>query len=175
MAKKRVSKILTLLGFDEQTEDTLDPRDELPVYTRPEPPAQERFRRTADPAVVPATAGARRDERRVADIQSMPSSSAMRMVVYQPQNFEDTQTIIDSLKGGRPVIVNLENLQIDAAQRVLDFISGAIYALGGSVRKISKGIFLLAPPGVDISGNLATGLPGELRQRATQETYRKRD
>jgi cell division inhibitor SepF len=89
----------------------------------------------------------------------------MRMVVFQPQSFEDTQTLIDSLKGNRPVIVNLENLNVDAAQRVLDFVSGAIYALDGSVRKISKGIFLMAPAGVDISGNLATGLPGELRQQ----------
>lgn len=182
MAGKGINKILTLLGFDEQTEDDMDPRDDLPIYTRPEPPSpveRDRSRRTGvgEPTVIPATAGIRRDERRVTGITNTPanSSGAVRMVVYQPQNFEDTQTIIDSLKGNRPVIVNLENLQIDAAQRVLDFISGAIYALDGSVRKISKGIFLLAPPGVDISGNLASGLPGELRQKSMQESYRRRD
>ena len=92
MAKKRVSKILTLLGFDEQTEDTLDPRDELPVYTRPEPPANASGDRRSGGSS--GDRGARRDER-VADIQST-SSSTVRMVVYQPQNFEDTQTIIDS-------------------------------------------------------------------------------
>lgn len=180
MAGKGINKILTLLGFDEQIEEESGVRDDLPIYTRPQTPySHDRSRRSSESetTAVPATAGARSDERRAAGIQSMPNapSSAVRMVVYQPQNFEDTQTIIDSLKGGRPVIVNLENLQIDAAQRVLDFISGAIYALDGSVRKISKGIFLLAPPGVDISGNLATGLPGELRQKKTQESYKRRD
>ena len=90
-------------------------------------------------------------------------SSAVRMVVFQPQTYEDTQTIIDNLKAKKPVIVNLENLNVEVAQRVLDFISGAIYALDGSVRKVSKGIFLLAPKGVDISGNFASGLPGSVR------------
>jgi len=93
---------------------------------------------------------------------SAPSSSQadqgsfMRMVVFQPQTYDDTQTIIDNLKSGKPVIVNLETLNPDIAQRVLDFIGGAIYALDGSVRKVSKGIFLLAPQGVDIAGNFAS-------------------
>jgi FtsZ-interacting cell division protein YlmF len=91
------------------------------------------------------------------------SSDSVRMVVFQPQTYEDTQTIIDNLKTRKPVIVNLENLNVDVAQRVLDFISGAIYALDGSVRKVSKGIFLLAPKGVDISGNFTSALPGSIK------------
>lgn len=83
-------------------------------------------------------------------------NSFVRMVVFQPQTYDDTQTIIDNLKSGKPVIVNLETLNPDIAQRVLDFIGGAIYALDGSVRKVSKGIFLLAPEGVDIAGNFAS-------------------
>lgn len=91
------------------------------------------------------------------------SADSVRMVVFQPQTYEDTQTIIDNLKTRKPVIVNLENLNVDVAQRVLDFISGAIYALDGSVRKVSKGIFLLAPKGVDISGNFTSALPGSVK------------
>ncbi len=91
------------------------------------------------------------------------SADSVRMVVFQPQTYEDTQTIIDNLKTRKPVIVNLENLNVDVAQRVLDFISGAIYALDGSVRKVSKGIFLLAPKGVDISGNFTSALPGSIK------------
>jgi len=86
----------------------------------------------------------------------LDQSSFVRMVVFQPQTYDDTQTIIDNLKGGKPVIVNLETLNPDIAQRVLDFIGGAIYALDGNVRKVSKGIFLLAPTGVDIAGNFAS-------------------
>jgi cell division inhibitor SepF len=90
-------------------------------------------------------------------------SAGMRMVVYQPQSYDDTQRIIDDLKSGRPVIANLEDLNVDIAQRVLDFLSGAVYGLDGSIRKVSRGIFLLAPPHVDISGNALGNLTSDLR------------
>jgi len=91
-------------------------------------------------------------------------SNFVRMVVFQPQTYDDTQTIIDNLKAGKPVIVNLETLNPDIAQRVLDFIGGAIYALDGNVRKVSKGIFLLAPEGVDIAGNFASDYASNSKQ-----------
>jgi cell division inhibitor SepF len=117
----------------------------------------------------PASMGSRRsnyDNGHAASPQmgaSTISADAVRMVVFQPQTYEDTQTIIDNLKARKPVIVNLESLNVDVAQRVLDFISGAIYALDGSVRKVSKGIFLLAPKGIDISGNFTSALPGSIK------------
>ena len=116
----------------------------------------------------PSSLGSRRNyHKQEKNEQQMGASSmsadAVRMVVFQPQTYEDTQTIIDNLKSRKPVIVNLESLNADVAQRVLDFISGAIYALDGSVRKVSKGIFLLAPNGVDISGNFTSALPGSVK------------
>ncbi|MDD4796145.1 MAG: cell division protein SepF [Eubacteriales bacterium] len=93
----------------------------------------------------------------------MAGGTPMRMVVYQPQSYDDTQRIIDELKANRAIIINLENLKVDVAQRVLDFISGAVYALDGNVRKISRGIFLVAPPNVDISGNFINNLPANFR------------
>ncbi|MEX1377637.1 MAG: cell division protein SepF [Eubacteriales bacterium] len=95
---------------------------------------------------------------------SVDQSGFVRMVVFQPQTYDDTQTIIDNLKTGKPVIVNLETLNPDIAQRVLDFIGGAIYALDGNVRKVSKGIFLLAPEGVDIAGNFASDYTSNSKQ-----------
>lgn len=165
-----MSKLLSLLGFDEETDDDRLPyQDEGPAYTRPEPRVRTERGHSKPVYIAPQEAAgpapARREERRPVALAG-GAASPMRMVVFQPQSFEDTQTLIDSLKGNRPVIVNLENLNVDAAQRVLDFVSGAIYALDGSVRKISKGIFLMAPAGVDISGNLATGLPGEIRSQS---------
>ncbi|MDD3243901.1 MAG: cell division protein SepF [Eubacteriales bacterium] len=100
-------------------------------------------------------------------VVGMPSSASagagIRVVVYQPQSYDDTQRIIDELKAHRAIIINLENLKIDVAQRVLDFISGAVYALDGSVRKISRGIFLVAPSNVDISGNFINNLPSNFQ------------
>ena len=63
------------------------------------------------------------------------------------------QNIIDNLKSRKPVIVNMEELDVAAAQRILDFISGAIYAINGTIAKISRGIFVVAPTNYDVIGN----------------------
>ena len=76
------------------------------------------------------------------------------MVVNQPRSYDDAQDIIDNLKADRPVVVNLEVLDLEIAQRVLDFISGSVYALNGSIQKVSRCIFVLAPANVDVSGNI---------------------
>ena len=83
----------------------------------------------------------------------MPNVAAMKMIVYHPVSYEDAQNIIDNLKSRKPVIVNMEELDVSAAQRILDFISGAIYALNGTIAKISRGIFVVAPTNYDVIGN----------------------
>ena len=83
----------------------------------------------------------------------LPTAAPMKMVVYHPVSYEDTQNIIDNLKSRKPVIVNMEELEIDCAQRILDFMAGAIYALDGTIYKISRGIFVVAPTNYDVIGN----------------------
>ncbi|MCL2234208.1 MAG: cell division protein SepF [Firmicutes bacterium] len=73
------------------------------------------------------------------------------VVVYEPKNPDDVQHLIDYLKRREPAIVNLDNVDMDAAQRILDFISGAAYALSGSVHRIASNIFLISPEGVEIT------------------------
>lgn len=74
------------------------------------------------------------------------------VVVYEPRTPEDVQTLIDFLKRREPAIINLDGVSNDpVAQRILDFTSGAIYALNGSVHRISSNIFLLSPEGVEIT------------------------
>ena len=74
------------------------------------------------------------------------------VVVYQPRSPEDVQTLIDFLKRREPAIINLDGVsEQPVAQRILDFTSGAIYALNGSVHRISSNIFLLSPEGVEIT------------------------
>ena len=60
------------------------------------------------------------------NVVSLPTAAPMKMVVYHPVSYEDTQNIIDNLKSRKPVIVNMEELEIDCAQRILDFMAGAI-------------------------------------------------
>ncbi len=85
------------------------------------------------------------------DAQPVPQNlAAMKMIVYHPVCYDDAQNIVDNLKNRRPVIVNMEELEGSCAQRVLDFLLGAIYAQNGTINKISRGIFLVAPHDVDV-------------------------
>ena len=93
-------------------------------------------------------------ERRVlstGNVVSLPGVNCGKMIVYRPVSYEDTQNIIDNLKGRMPVIVNMEQIEVETAQRILDFTAGAVYALSGSVLRISGNIFLLSPEGVGVT------------------------
>lgn len=175
MAKKFMGKFLNILGFEDQEAEEAEqqPQREEPApygaqqgrssaaYQRP--PVRRRIDETGS---VPTSAVRRAEESRVVPMgmnNAQQSNAGMRMVVYQPQSYDDTQRIIDDLKSGRPVIANLEDLNVEIAQRVLDFLSGAVYGVDGSIRKVSRGIFLLAPPHVDISGNALGNLTNDLR------------
>lgn len=97
-----------------------------------------------------------RDKRSYAvsgNVVSMPNAAVNKMVIYRPVSYEDTQNIIDNLKNRKPVIVNMENIEVDVAQRILDFISGACYAVDGRVHKVSSRIFVIAPANYDVIGN----------------------
>ncbi len=88
-------------------------------------------------------------------VSGVPDTSKVRVLIYKPVSYEDTQSIIDNLKEKKPIIVNLDELDTDVAQRILDFISGAVYALSGNIRKAARNIFVVAPFNVDVSTNVA--------------------
>ncbi len=73
------------------------------------------------------------------------------VLVYEPANTNDVQTLIDFLKRKEPAIINLDRTKPEVAQRVLDFTSGAMYALNGSILRIAGNIFLLSPEGVGVT------------------------
>lgn len=79
--------------------------------------------------------------------------STMNVNIIKPTTFEDSQEICNMLLAGRPVVVNLEGFDPDDAQRIMDFISGCIYAINGKYHQISKYIFIFSPENVDISGD----------------------
>lgn len=79
--------------------------------------------------------------------------SMMEVNIIKPNAFEDSQNICNTLLSGRPVVVNLEGFDPDDAQRIMDFISGCIYAIRGQYHQISKYIFIFTPENVDISGD----------------------
>ncbi|ACX52149.1 protein of unknown function DUF552 [Ammonifex degensii KC4] len=124
MSKRLVDKVLGFIGFEEEPEET-EPQEEL----------QEQVVRTRKgPAVV-----------------SLHTQRQIRVVVAEPRSFSEAQEIADHLKNRRPVVVNLERVETELAQRIIDFVSGAVYALGGSLQRVSSNILLFAPSNVDIA------------------------
>ena len=81
-------------------------------------------------------------------------TAGMEVCVIKPTTIEDEIEIADTLLSGRTVLINMEGLNIELAQRIIDFTSGATYAMHGSLQKVSNYIFLATPNGVDISGDI---------------------
>ena len=133
-----MSRFLNFIGLEESEEDQ-SLMDEQQPEQQPQTRREPRSRRREAPLM-----GA-------GDAQPVPSNLAsMKMIVYHPVCYDDAQTIVDNLKNRRPVIVNMEDLEGSCAQRVLDFLLGSIYAINGTINKISRGIFLVAPREVDV-------------------------
>lgn len=81
-------------------------------------------------------------------------STGMQVCVIKPTTIEDEIEITETLLEGRTVVINMEGLNVEIAQRIIDFTSGATYAMNGNLQKISNYIFLATPNGVDISGDI---------------------
>ena len=80
--------------------------------------------------------------------------AAMEVCVIKPTAVDDAREICETLLSGCTVILNLEGLDLEIAQRIIDFTSGATFAINGNLQKISNYIFLVTPTNVDISGDL---------------------
>lgn len=95
--------------------------------------------------------------RRNNKVVNMPQSQsqAIKMVISQPTNFEQSDEICSFLKEKKSVIVNLEYVNKDIARRIVDFISGGVYALDGYIQKVSNSIFLVAPSNYEITNEMA--------------------
>lgn len=88
-------------------------------------------------------------------VVSMPQTQQIKMVISQPTTFEQSEEICDFLKEKKSVIVNLEYVNKDVARRIVDFISGGVFALDGHIQKVSNSIFLIAPFNYEITNEMA--------------------
>ena len=86
--------------------------------------------------------------------------SGMEVCVIKPTSVEDAREITETLLANRTVVLNMEGLDVDIAQRIIDFTSGSCYAISGNLQKISHYIFIITPASVDISGDFQEILSG---------------
>ncbi|MGG2199393.1 MULTISPECIES: cell division protein SepF [Paenibacillus] len=129
------NKFMNLIGLQEE-EELVERERSLEQHEENETPAQE----------VRKTKG---------NIVSIHSQKNIRVVLHEPRSYEETQEIADHLRSRRPVVVNLHRVRTDQATRIVDFLSGTVYALNGSISKIGPNIFLCTPDTVEIHGSIS--------------------
>lgn len=110
-------------------------------------PEEEKVVRKATPKVTPMR-------------QSKKTGNGMEVCVIKPTSIEDAREITETLLANRTVVLNLEGLDVDVAQRIIDFTSGSCFAISGNLQKISHYIFIITPAIVDISGDFQEILSG---------------
>ncbi len=97
---------------------------------------------------------------RIMPMRSKKGGNGMEVCVFKPTQFDETREITDTLLNNCTVVLNFEGLDVEIAQRIIDFTSGSCYAMGGNLQKVSNYIFLVTPKSVDISGDLQDILSG---------------
>ena len=114
-----------------------------PAYSQPAPQPEKR---TYTPA-----------SNKLVDINSRPRKTvqpAGEVYVIKPSDLGDAQTVADFLNNGMTIVINMEGMELSLAQRVIDIVYGASYAMGGSLSPISNNIFIAAPNTIEVTGDL---------------------
>ena len=156
--------------YAEDDYDDYDEDDYADDYEEPaEAPAPRREKRRAAPAPVmeeeeeddfgfapvPVAAAAPAPTTGFSgQILNMNASNKQEVVLFRPGTFNDTSKAADDLRNRKAVIVNMENVDKAMARRVVDFLSGCVYALDGDVKKIAQSAYLFCPHNMDIVGDL---------------------
>ena len=135
---KLLNKMLNLVGWESEEEAVDEIQDDFKEETNQTPQYLRSFTKKSQQSKV----------------VNIHSNNQFKVVIMQPESFDDARDVCDHLKNKKPVVINLENLSKEIAQRVVDFLSGSVYGLDGDIQKVSAGIFLIAPNNVDIMGEL---------------------
>ncbi|MEK5060327.1 cell division protein SepF [Paenibacillus shunpengii] len=136
-----VNKFMNFFGLQEEEEVV----EREQVNTRVEEPEQE----------VETPSFDKRRNQKGNNVVSIHSQKNVKVVLYEPRSYDEAQEIADHIKSHRTVVVNLQRVRKDQALRIIDFLSGTVYALGGGISKIGGNIFLCTPDTVEIQGTIA--------------------
>ena len=145
MSSAIMSKVWNLFGMDQTDPEDIENEDENVYdydYEEEEEPQEEKK-------------GFMRRNNSNNKVVSLPQTQSIRMVISQPTSFEQSEEICGFLKEKKSVIVNLEYVNKDVARRIVDFISGGVYALDAHIQKVSNSIFLIAPINYEIKNEMA--------------------
>ena len=143
--------------YEEYSDDTYEEEFQQPVVTAPVAGSAASGATVAKPKTGGYNTVAQR-------------SSGMKVVIVEPKVFEDSENIANQLRDMRPVFINFENTDPHEASRIVDFVSGATFALDGKLEKVAKDVFLCTPVNVtvDYSGKEYAELSDKLAWKEPQ-------
>ena len=141
-----INKVMNFMGIgdaaEEEEEFFEEKQEELYTPAVSKPKSQETFSHSS----------------RKSKVVNIHATTQLKVVVLQPTTYSDATEIAGHLKSKKPVVVNLEKLDKETARKIVDFLSGAVFALDGSMQKVSNGILLLVPYTMGIMGDFSDEL-----------------
>ena len=146
--------------FLDEYEEPAAPARRAPARRRPEPaPVADELAAEDDDfgfSLAPAakSAAPAASTRFKGQVVSMSTGAKQEVVLFRPTSFNDTSKAADDLRNRKAVLLNLENVDKAMSRRVVDFLSGCVYALSGSVKKIAQAAYLFCPHNMDVVGDL---------------------
>ena len=105
------------------------------------------------------------------DTFKQSNNSGSKMILLEPRAFSEAQNIADYLKGRDTVVVNLKRVTPEVAKRIVDFLSGAVYAISGDLQKLGNGIFLCTPNNVNVEGKMSEGEKPQKKEKKQDEEF----
>ena len=102
-----------------------------------------------------------KDSQRQSYSRSADFRNRSEVFVIKPQETDEAQSVIDFLRANKTIVINIEGLDVAVAQRIIDYVGGACYAMGGSLNVVSSNIFIATPQDIEVSGDLREELVGQ--------------
>ncbi len=144
MAGKVINKVMGFLGLEDELEEDIEETEEK-KYDKAVNDTNQ---------VEPIISSSKRQNK----VVSIHTTIAAKVKIVKPTTYEEAADICDELKNRKIVVINTTGLEPRIAQRLLDFMGGASYALGGDLEEVERGVYLLSPATVEVSNDLKNEL-----------------
>ncbi len=147
--------------FFKKNDDDLDDYDDLDdPFDKPRTTKKMSEAAAVKQPKTPKQSAKQSSSSKITPMRKKSGGSSMEVCVIKPSSMEDTRDIADTLIAHCTVVLNLEGIDVEVAQRIIDFSSGSCYSIGGGLQKISSYIFILTPDNVEVSGDIQEILSG---------------
>jgi len=143
MAGKVINKVMGFLGMAEEYDDDAEEVQEIEDENED------------DNMDIESLMSANRKQNKVVNIHT---STSTKVVIIKPEDFDEATVISDNLKSRKIVVINTTAIEQKIGQRLLDFVGGVCYALGGAIQQIEKGVYIVSPSNIEVDNELKNEL-----------------